>query len=160
MKINDMPLCDRPSRFWEKVGVGDFAPRGAGETNPRGLNYAVASRCKNSGANEPKPLIFPAVYQLQRKPARFSANLNADEDDPSRIRSLKSSDAPSHASIRFASKSSRGLAEGPQLRGWPWRQVWCHGHLGDGARMQNSGRGAAGRARNKPGTCVNQQIAS
>ena len=100
LKINDMPICDRLSRFLEKGDVADLAPRGAQETNPRGLTLAVTVRYKNFGPNKPKPVIFPAVCQLQRKPARFSANLNADEDDPSRIRSLNSFDAPSHAPMR------------------------------------------------------------
>ena len=138
MKIKDMSIYDRPSRFLDTGNVADFAPRDAGETNPRGLSYAVASRYKNSGTNKPKPLIFPAVYQLQRKPACFSANLNADEDDPSRIRSLKSFDAPSHASMRELARESRRAGRRSAARGPDARRGRCHGHLGGWSAASDS----------------------
>ena len=77
-----------PLRFGGKGGRR-FAPTDAGETNPRGLRCAVAIRYKNPGQNKPKPVIFRVIYRLQRKSARFSANLNAN--DPSRIPLLKDS---------------------------------------------------------------------
>ena len=74
LKGKDMPICDCPIKVLDKGDAGDFAPRYAGETNPRGLRYAGARRYKNSGPNKPKAVIFPVIYRLQRKSARFSGN--------------------------------------------------------------------------------------
>jgi len=77
MKRRDMQKCDRPIK---DLGEGeDSRVRGeeAVEANPRGLTYAAAMRYKDFGASEPKPVIFRGICRLQRKSARFSANLNA-----------------------------------------------------------------------------------
>ena len=92
MKMKDMSICDRPIKDLGNQDVGDFAPRDAGETNPRGLRYVLSIRYKNSDPNKPNPLIFLAIYALQRKSASFSANMNAN--DPSRILSVNPSMLP------------------------------------------------------------------
>lgn len=67
MEIKDMPICDRPIKDLGNKAVGDFAPRDAGETNPRGARSGVSIRYKNSGPNKPNPVIFRAIYRLQAK---------------------------------------------------------------------------------------------
>jgi len=79
LKQKEMPICDRPINVWWNQEVGDFVPRDAGETNPRGLRYTVRIRYRNSGKNEPKPVILSIIYLLQWKSARFPATLNAND---------------------------------------------------------------------------------
>ena len=112
LKVKDMPKCDRPIKVLEEGEAGDFARRDAGETNPRGLKYAAATRYKNSRQNKPKPVISRAIYGLQEKSARFSANLNGN--DPSRIPSLMCLDR--HPSIR-ASENRRCFRSVAHARG-------------------------------------------
>ena len=77
LKRRDMPKCDRPIQVFDKGGAaGDFALRDAGGTIPIGPRYALATRYENSDQNKPKPVIFRSIYRLERKSARFSANLN------------------------------------------------------------------------------------
>ena len=82
LKINEMRKCHPHQGFWKRGEVGDFAWRGAGEANPRVLTHAVASRYKDSGPSEPKAVILLGIYQLQRKFALFSVNLNAESVRP------------------------------------------------------------------------------
>ena len=103
-KQKEISIYDRPINVGNKA-VRDFAPREAGETNPRGLRCAVAIRYRNSGQNKPKPVILRPVYRLQWKWAHFSANLNAN--DPSRIPSL----------ISFGATPSLDKTSGENRRG-------------------------------------------
>ena len=82
-------IFDRSANVLGNKDVGRFAPRGAAKTNPIDLSWAVAIRYKNFG-HKPKSVIFLAIYQLQRKSARFSENTNANV--PSRDSALTSLD--------------------------------------------------------------------
>ena len=78
------------ARPWEKEEAGISRRGDVRETNPSGLRCAVAIRYKDSGQNKPKPVIFFAIYRLQRKLARFSANLNTDSHQGFQLSSLQS----------------------------------------------------------------------
>ena len=113
-KQKEISIHDRPINVLGKKAVGDSAPRDAGETNPRGLRCAVAIRYKNSGQNKPKPVIFRVVCRLQRKWARFSANLNANDPSPSRIPSLYPSTLPpSFDKTGWRESQERPSTDGP-----------------------------------------------
>ena len=84
-KRKDTPICDGSIKAWEKGEAPDFASGDVRKTNPRGLSCAAAVRYKDSGQNKPKPVIFFAIYRLQRKLARFSANLNTDSHQRFRL---------------------------------------------------------------------------
>lgn len=135
-KQKEISIYDRPIKVLGNKAVGDFVPRDGGETNPRGLKCAVAIRYKNSGENKPRPVMFRAVYRLQRKWARFSANLNAN--DPSRIPSLYPSMLPPSLE-KTTGENRRGV-----------RQLTDHAPLRAGGGFAGQERGRAPRVLRRP----------
>ena len=130
-KRRGISICHRPIKVLEHTQAGVFAPGNVDETNPRGLRYTVATTYKNSGQNKPNPVMFRAVYRLQRKSAYFSANLNAD--DPSRILSLNHCPIrPSADYIRPPESQVAECSRGTIYRGF---RLWA----GSGGRGWRSG---------------------
>jgi len=113
LKINDMRKCHPHQGFWRRGEVGDFASRVAREAKPRSLTHAVAIRYKDSGASEPKAVIFRGICRLQRKSARFSVNLNAHRASDQGFGPWNPSMLPPIPRLNGTGEKSQ--AEGPQL---------------------------------------------
>ena len=56
LKINEMRKCHPHQGFWRSGEIGDFALRGGGKANPRGLTQAVAIRYKDLARASPRQL--------------------------------------------------------------------------------------------------------
>ena len=136
LKINEMRKCHPHQGFWRSGEIGDFALRGGGKANPRGLTQAVAIRYKDPGPSEPKAVIFRGIYWLQLKSGRFSGNLNAESACPIKDSVLGILRYCLRPSIKHTGEKSE--AEGSQV-GWDAVR-----HAKPGAGRHANGRGSAG----------------
>ena len=71
MKINGMPLCDRPIKDFEEGAGWRLRARDGGKTNPTDLTCSAAIRYNDWGQNEPNAINSRSICGLQQKSARF-----------------------------------------------------------------------------------------